>query len=131
MKISKIAALIGCGIIALEAYLSLTQWVSDDPQFLADYFWSSVVPQNFVASLILLLPAIALLFAGPFRGFTEKTSFMYPVLLLGQFWLVAATLDGLATPLIFLILIAPVATIYALLIFIDGRVNWVANTARP
>jgi hypothetical protein len=123
MKISKIAALIGCGIVAVEATVALTQWVSDDPQFLADYFWSSVVPQNFVASLILLLPAIVLLFAGPFRGFTEKTSFMYPVLLLGQFWLVSSTLDGLATPLIFLILIAPVAIIYAMLLFIDGRMN--------
>jgi hypothetical protein len=129
MKISKIAALIGCGIIALEAYLSLTQWVSDDPQVLADYFWSSVVPQNFAASLILLLPAIALLFAGPFRDFVEKTSFIYPVLLLGQFWLVSSTLDGLATPLIFLILIAPVAIAYAILLFIDGWINRVANAA--
>ena len=129
MKTSKIAALIGCGIVAVEATVSLTQWVSDDPQFLADYFWSSVVPQNFVASLILLLPALALLFAGPFRGFIEKTSVIYPVLLLGQFWLVSSTLDGLATPLIFLILIAPVATIYALLVFIDGQINRVANAA--
>lgn len=129
MKISKIAALMGCGVVVVEAYVSLTQWTSQDPQFLADYFWSSVVPQNFVASLILLLPAIVLLYTGPFRGFAEKTSFIYPVLLLGQFWLVSSTLDGLATPLIFLILIAPVATIYALLVFIDGRINRVANAA--
>jgi hypothetical protein len=89
LKISKIAAFVGCGIVAVEATVSMTQWVSDDPQFLADYFWSSVVPQNFVASLILLLPAIVLLFSGPFTGFVEKTSFIYPVLLLGQFWLVS------------------------------------------
>jgi hypothetical protein len=129
LKISKIAALIGCGIVAVEATVSLTQWVSKDPQFLADYFWSSVVPQNFVASLILLLPAIVLLFKGPFRRFVEKTSFIYPVLLLGQFWLVSSTLGGLATPLIFLILIAPVAIAYAILLFIDGWINRVANAA--
>lgn len=129
MKMSKLAALIGCGIVAMEAYVSLTQWTSQDPEFLVDYFWSSVVPQNFVASLILLLPAIVLLFTGPFRGFAEKSSLIYPVLLLAQFWLVSSTLDGLATPLIFLILIAPVATIYALLLFIDGRINRVANAA--
>ena len=72
-----------------------------------------------------------LLFAGPFRSFVEKTSFIYPVLLLGQFWLVSSTLDGLATPLIFLILIAPVAIIYALLVFIDGRMNHAAIANRP
>jgi hypothetical protein len=129
LKISKIAALIGCGIVAVEASVSLTQWVSKDPQFLADYFWSSVVPQNFVASLILLLPAIVLLFTGPFRRFVEKTSCIYPVLLLGQFWLVSSTLDGLATPLIFLILIAPVAIAYAILLFIDGWINRAASAA--
>ena len=121
MKISKISALIGGAIVAVEAYVSLTRWIPSDPQFLADYFWSSIVPQNAVASLILLLPAIALLFAGPFSDFVEKTSAIYPVLVLAQFWLVASTLDGLATPLIFVILITPVAVLYALLIFIVGQ----------
>jgi hypothetical protein len=123
MKISKVSALIGCTIVAVEAYVSLTQWVSDDAQFLAEAFWSSVVPQNAIACVILLLPAIALLFAEPFRGLVEKTSVIYPALLLAQFWLVASTLDGLATPLIFVILIAPVAVIYALMVIIDGCIN--------
>jgi hypothetical protein len=129
MKISKVSALIGYTIVAVEAYVSLTQWVSDDPQFLAEAFWSSVVPQNAIACLTLLLPAIVLLFAGPFRGLVEKTSVIYPALLLTQFWLVASTLDGLATPLIFVILIAPVAAGYALLVFIDGQINRAAKAA--
>ena len=129
MKISKLSALIGGGIVAVEAYVSLTQWIPEDRQFLADYFWSSIVPQNAIASLILLLPAIALLFAGPFNTFVEKTSIIYPVLVLAQFWLVASTLDGLATPLIFVILITPVAVLYALLIFVVGKPKGAAEMA--
>jgi hypothetical protein len=129
MKISKISALVGGCIVAVEAYVSLTQWIPDDSQFLADYFWSSIVPQNAIASLILLLPAIALLFAGPFSAFVEKTSVIYPVLVLAQFWLVASTLDGLATPLIFAILITPVAVLFALLIFIVGKPKGAAKMA--
>ncbi len=129
MKVSKLAALIGCGIVAVESYVSLTQWTSQDPQFLADYFWKSVVPQNVAASLVLLLPAIVLFFAGPFSGFFEKTSAIYPILLLVQFWLVSATLDGLATPLIFLFLITPVAVGYAMLLFIDGQISRRATPA--
>jgi hypothetical protein len=128
MKTSKLSALIGCVIVAVEAAISMTLWVSDDPKYLAEAFWPVVVPQNAVASLILLLPALALLFAGPFRGFVEKIAFLYPLLLLGQFWLVSTTLDGLATPLLFLILIAPVAAGYALLILIDGQINRAANS---
>jgi hypothetical protein len=60
------------------------------------------------------------LYAGPFRGFVEKTSMIYPVLLLGQFWLIATTLDGLATPLIFLFFVTPVAVFCAVVIFIIG-----------
>jgi hypothetical protein len=129
MKISMMSALLGGGIVAVEAYVSLTQWIPDDRQFLADYFWSSIVPQNAIASLILLLPAIALLLSGPFSAFVEKTSVIYPMLLLAQFWLVASTLDGLATPLIFVILIMPVAVLYALLIFIVGKSKGAAKLA--
>jgi hypothetical protein len=123
MKISKISALIGIAIVAVEFFLSFTQWSSQDPAYLAAAFWSVVVPENAVAGLILLLPAIVLLFAGPFRAFAEKTSVIYPVLLLAQFWLIATTLDGLATPLIFVLFVTPVAIVYALLVFIDGRIN--------
>jgi hypothetical protein len=129
MKISKISALIGIVIVAVEVFLSFTQWSSQDPAYLAAAFWSVVVPENAVADLILLLPAIVLLFAGPFRAFVEKTSVIYPVLLLAQFWLIATTLDGLATPLIFVILVTPVAILYALLVFIDGRINRSSITA--
>lgn len=127
MKMSRLSAIIGCVIVAVEAYVSLTQWTSQDPAYLAEAFWSHVIPQNAIACLILLLPAIALLFAGPFRGFVEKTAFIYPLLLIAEFWLVSTTLDGLATPLIFLVLIAPVSAIYALLIFIDGRISGAAR----
>jgi hypothetical protein len=120
VKASKISALTGCAIVAAEAAMGLTLWVSDDPQYLAEAFWSDVVPQTALASVILLLPALALLFAGPFRGFVEKTSMIYPVLLLGQFWLIATTLDGLATPLIFLFFVTPVAVFCAVVIFITG-----------
>lgn len=123
------SALLGGGIILVEAYVSLTQWIPDDRQFLADYFWSSIVPQNAIASLILLLPAIALLLSGPFSAIVEKTSVIYPMLLLAQFWLVASTLDGLATPLIFVILITPVAVLYALLIFVVGKPKGAAEMA--
>ncbi len=127
MKISKMAALIGCAIIAVEAYMSLTQWTSQDPKYLAEAFWPSVVPQTAIASLILLLPALALLFAGPFSRFVEKASVLYPVLLLAQFWLIASTLDGLATPLIFLFFVTPVAVFCAVLVFIAGRVKGIAK----
>jgi hypothetical protein len=127
MRVSKISALIGGTIVAVEAYMSLTQWVSDDPQFLADYFWSSIVPQNALASLLLLLPAIALLFAGPFSRFIEKTSLVYPVLLLAQFWLVSSTLDGLATPLIFVFFLAPVAVFLTVVIVVAGLITRAAN----
>jgi hypothetical protein len=123
VKISKISALVGGVIVAVEAAISLTLWTSQDPKYLAEAFWSSVVPQTAVASLILLLPAIALLLFGPFRVLAEKASILYPVLLLAQFWLIASTLDGLATPLIFLFFIAPVAVFYAVAIFITGLVT--------
>jgi hypothetical protein len=123
MKISKISALIGCLIVVVEAAMSLTFWTSQDPKYLAEAFWPSVVPQTAIASLILLLPAIALLFAGPFRAFAEKASFLYPVLLLAQFWLISSTLDGLATPLIFLFFVTPIAAFYAVAIFITGLVT--------
>lgn len=121
MKISKISAIIGSGIVAVEAYVSLTLWIPNDAQFLADYFWSSIVPQNAIASLILLLPAIALLFTGPFSALVEKACFLYPLLLLAQFWLVSSTLDGLATPLIFVFFIAPISVFLAAVIFAVGR----------
>jgi hypothetical protein len=38
MKISKMSALVGGGIVAVEAYVSLTQWIPEDSQFLAEYF---------------------------------------------------------------------------------------------
>jgi hypothetical protein len=129
MKASKLSALIGCAIVAVEAAMSLTLWVSDDPQYLAETFWSDAVPQTALASVILLLPALALLFAGPFRGFIEKTSFLYPLLLLGQFWLISTTLDGLATPLIFLFFFTPVAAFLAVLIFIVGISDGAAKSA--
>jgi hypothetical protein len=128
MKISKLSGLIGCAIVAVEAAMSLTLWVSDDPQYLAETFWSDAVPQTALASVILLLPALALLFAGPFRGFIEKTSMIYPVLLLGQFWLIATTLDGLATPLIFLFFVTPVAALCAVVIFVIGLVDAAAKS---
>ena len=56
MKASRISALIGCVIVAVEAAMGLTMWVSDDPQYLAEAFWSDVVVQITVASLILLAP---------------------------------------------------------------------------
>jgi hypothetical protein len=129
MKISKLSALIGCAIVAVEAAMSLTLWVSDDPQYLAEAFWSDVVPQTALASVILLLPALALFFAGPFRGFVEKSSFLYPLLLLGQFWLISTTLDGLATPLIFLFFVTPIAVFLAVLIFIIGISDSAAKSA--
>jgi hypothetical protein len=112
--------LVGCAIVAGEAAMSLTLWVSDDPQYLAEAFWPDVVAQTALASLILLLPALTLFFAGPFRSFVEKTSFLYPLLLLRQLWLISATLDGLATPLIFLFLVTPIAVFMAVVIFIIG-----------
>jgi hypothetical protein len=123
MKISKISALIGGVIVAVEVIVSMTLWTSQDPKYLAEAFWSSVVPETAVASLILLLPAIALMFTGPFRAFSEKASILYPVLLLAQFWLIASTLDGLATPLIFLFFVTPVAVFYAVVIFITGLIT--------
>jgi hypothetical protein len=108
--------------------VSLTLWVSDDPQYLAEAFWPDVVPQTALASVILMLPALALLFAGPFRSFVEKTSFLYPVLLLAQFWLIASTLDGLATPLIFLFFVAPVVALCAVVIFVIGLVDAAAKS---
>jgi hypothetical protein len=123
LKTSKISALVGSFIVAVEAALSLTLWTSQDPKYLAEAYWLSVVPETAIACLILLLPAIALLFAGPFRPFAEKASILYPALLLAQFWLIASTLDGLATPLIFLFFIAPVAVFYAVAIFIVGLVT--------
>jgi hypothetical protein len=123
VKTSKISALVGGFIVAAQAAISLTLWTSQDPKYLAEAFWSSVVPQTAVASLILLLPAIALLFSGPFWAFAEKASILYPVLLLAQFWLIASTLDGLATPLIFLFFVTPMAAFYAVAIFITGLVT--------
>jgi hypothetical protein len=129
VKISKISALVGGVIVAVEAAISLTLWTSQDPKYLAEAFWSSVVPQTAVASLILLLPAIALLFSGPFRAFAEKASILYPMLLLAQFWLIASTLDGLATPLIFLFFVTPIAVFLAVLIFIIGISDSAAKSA--
>jgi hypothetical protein len=123
MKLSKISALIGGMIVAVEAIVSVTRWTSQDPEYLAAAFWPSVVPQTAIASLILLLPAIALMFAGPFRALAEKASLLYPVLLFGQFWLIASTLDGLATPLIFLFFVTPIAVLFAVGIFITGVVT--------
>jgi hypothetical protein len=123
LQTSKISALVGSFIVAVEAAISLTLWTSHDPKYLEEAFWLSVVPETVIASLILLLPAIALLFAGPFRAFAEKASILYPMLLLAQFWLIASTLDGLATPLIFLFFIAPIAVFYAVVIFITGLVT--------
>jgi hypothetical protein len=123
MRISKICAVLGCAIVAVIAYVSCTKWTSQDPQYLAEAFWSDVVPQTAFASAVLLLPAMALQFGGPFGKFAEKASVIYPLLLLATFWLLASTLDGLATPLIFLFFITPAAVFYALLVFIAGRLN--------
>jgi hypothetical protein len=129
LKTSKISALVGGLIVAVEAAISLTRWTSQDPKYLAEAFWSSVVPQTAVASLILLLPAIALLFSRSFRPLAEKASILYPVLLLAQFWLIASTLDGLATPLIFLFFVTPVAVFYAGVIFVTGIITGINKPA--
>ena len=127
MKISKICAILSYAIVAVIAYVSFAKWTSQDPQYLAEAFWSAVVPQTAFACAILLLPAVVLQFGGPFGGFAEKAAVIYPVLLLGTFWLLAETADGLATPLIFLFFITPAAVFYALLVFIAGRLNSVGR----
>jgi hypothetical protein len=123
VKLSKTSALMGGVIVAVEAIVSVTLWTSQDAKYLAEAFWPSIVPQTAIASLILLLPAIALLFAGPFRALAEKASLLYPLLLIAQFWLIASTLDGLATPLIFLFFVTPIAVLIAVGIFITGVVT--------
>jgi hypothetical protein len=51
------------------------------------------------------------------------------VLLLAQFWLIASTLDGLATPLIFLFFVTPIAVFLAVLIFTIGISDSAAKSA--
>jgi hypothetical protein len=123
MKISKISALISCAITTAETYIYLDKRVSHDAQYLADAFLSDVMPSVIIGCVMLLLPAMALMFAGPFRNLVGKTSPIYPLLLAAGLWIANSVDDGMAFSLIVVIYIFPAMFAYAFFLFIDGRIN--------
>jgi hypothetical protein len=123
IKISKISALLGSILTAVKTYLFLDKRISHDPQYLSDAFLSDVFPMLIIGVFTLLLPAIMLLFAGPFRNLVEKTSPIYPLLLAVGVWLANSMDDGLAYLIIMGVYILPATFVYALLVFIDGRIH--------